>query len=264
RGARRVAVLGAYAGVHGAVLESAGRTHLHMLVTRRQAVHPALGSPVVHTEVLAAHRAAVWAGFAAAVVVAADHQRSGRAATLRTGERPAGDAAERAPRGERRAAPLAGFEPPLGALHQHGRLDELQRMYHRLHLTASDLLGAAALGRRRDRRDPLRVALLLQDRLEVSVQPAELGGERLLRHGAPRRARLRHTVANRNGQLDRAVPYLLKALTPCPPLPSGEGGRGGRRSDQTEPEPRGPRPNRFHHLSDERAAEHGDFGLRVA
>ena len=240
-------------------------------------------------------------------------------------------------------------------------------MHHRLHLTASDLLGAAALGRRRDRRDPLRVVLLLQDRLEVSVQPAELGGELLLRrraprrdtlrrllpqmaqqqlqqltglprrdrcrgggrwvhgldparlerakrggdigidgdtgrqvvhvgfdhrflharsgaehdsrrepphrmHGQPRRARLRHTGANRNGQLDRVVPPLPKALTPCPPLPSGEGGRGplgqggrgGRGSDQTEPEPRRPRPNRFHHLRHERAAEHGDFGLRVA
>src|SRR5207302_221199 len=136
--------LGAHPGVRGAVLESAGRAHLHVLVAGRQAVHPALGGPVVHTEVLAAHRAAVRAGLAAAVVVAADHQRGGRAATLRTGERPAGHAAESAPRGERRAAPLAGFEPPLGALHQHGRLDELQRMYHRLHLTASDPLGAAA------------------------------------------------------------------------------------------------------------------------
>ena len=67
-------------------------------------------------------------------------------------------------------------------------------MYHRLHLTASDLLGAAALGRRRDRRDPLRVALLLQDRLEVSVQPAELGGELLLRRRAPRRDTLRRLL----------------------------------------------------------------------
>src|SRR6266581_6122332 len=110
RRARRVPVLRTHAGVSGAVLEPARRAHLHVLVARRQAVHPALGRPVVHTEVLAAHRAAVRAGLAAAVVVPADHQRGGRAATLRTGERPSGDVAERAPRGERRAAPLAGFE----------------------------------------------------------------------------------------------------------------------------------------------------------
>src|SRR5207248_5861091 len=186
-GARRVPVLDAHAGVSGAVLQSAGRTHLHVLVARRQAVHPTLGRPVVQAEVLAAHRATVRAGLAAAVLVPADHQHGGRAATMWTGERPAGHAADRALRGERRAASLSGFEPPFGALHQHGGLDELQRMYHRLHLTAPDLLGAATLGRRRDRRDPLRVGLLLEDRLEVSVQPAQLGGERLLRRRAPRR-----------------------------------------------------------------------------
>src|SRR5205807_1224092 len=55
RRARRVAVFGAHAGVSGAVLQPAGRAHLHVLVARRQAVHPALGGPVVRTEVLAAH-----------------------------------------------------------------------------------------------------------------------------------------------------------------------------------------------------------------
>src|SRR5205823_12733580 len=94
-------------------------------------------------------------------------------------------------------------------------------------------------------------------------------------HGQPRRARLRYAVPNRNGQLDRLVPPLPKVLTPCPPLtavltpcpplPPGAGGRGGgRRCDETERQVGPTRPNRFHHLRDERAAEHGDFGLRVA
>jgi len=56
---------------------------------------------------------------------------------------------------------------------------------------APDLLGAAALGERRDGANGLRVRLLLQDRLEVAVQAAELGGERLLRRRAPRGHSLR-------------------------------------------------------------------------
>src|SRR5438128_3710757 len=110
RRARRVPVLRTHAGVSGAVLEPARRAHLHVLVARRQAVHPALGRPVVHTEVLAAHRAAMRAGLAAAVVVPADHQRGGRAATVRARERPARYTAERPLRGECRAAPPLGLE----------------------------------------------------------------------------------------------------------------------------------------------------------
>src|ERR1051325_9136937 len=105
RRARRVAVLRTHAGVSGAVLEPARRAHLHVLVARRLAVHPALSRPMVRTEVLAAHRAAVRAGLAAAVVVPADHQRGGRAATVRARERPARYAAERPLRGERGAPP---------------------------------------------------------------------------------------------------------------------------------------------------------------
>src|SRR5207237_7828287 len=74
RGARRVPVLGARAGVSGAVLEPAGRAHLHVLVARRLPVHATLERPVVGAEVLAAYRAAVRAGVAAAGIVARDHQ----------------------------------------------------------------------------------------------------------------------------------------------------------------------------------------------
>src|SRR2546422_7090193 len=57
-------------------------------------------------------------------------------------------------------------------------------MHDGLHLAAPDLFGAATLGERRDGCDRLRVGLLFQDRFEVPVQPAELGGKLLLRRGA--------------------------------------------------------------------------------
>src|SRR2546422_1612233 len=59
-------------------------------------------------------------------------------------------------------------------------------LFRSLHLAAPDLLGAAALGECGDGANGLRVRLLFQDRLEVAVQPAELGGERLLRCRPPR------------------------------------------------------------------------------
>src|SRR5712691_10485245 len=73
---------------------------------------------------------------------------------------------------EGRRTPMRGLELPLGALHQDGRLDELQRMHDGLHLAPPDLFGPAPLGERRDGTDGLRVALLLEDRLEVPVQAA--------------------------------------------------------------------------------------------
>src|SRR3989442_7922493 len=59
-------------------------------------------------------------------------------------------------------------------------------MHDGLPRAAPDLLGAAGLGEGGDGANGLRVRLLFQDRLEVAVQPAELGGERLLRGRAPR------------------------------------------------------------------------------
>src|SRR5207244_4419873 len=82
---------------------------------------------------------------------------------------------------ERRATPPVRLELPLGALYQDGGLDELQGMHDGLYLAAPDLLGAATLGERGDGSNRLRIGLLLEDRLEVPVQAAELGSKLLLR-----------------------------------------------------------------------------------
>src|SRR6266446_2161144 len=81
-------------------------------------------------------------------------------------------------------------------------------MHHGLHLAAPDLLGAAALGERRDGANGLRVRLLLQDRLEVAVQAAELGGERLLRRRAPRGHSLRRLFLEMNQEEPQQVSGL--------------------------------------------------------
>src|SRR5712692_11760337 len=78
-------------------------------------------------------------------------------------------------------------------------------MHDGLHLAAPDLLGAAALGERGDGTDGLRVRLLFQDRLEVAVQPAELGGERLLRCRAPRGHPLRRFLLEMTQQEPQQV-----------------------------------------------------------
>src|SRR4029077_16935116 len=59
-------------------------------------------------------------------------------------------------------------------------------MHDGLHLTAPDLLGAAALGECGNGANGLRVRLLFQDRLEVAGKAAELGGQGLLRRRASR------------------------------------------------------------------------------
>src|SRR5881397_390657 len=115
---------------------------------------------------------------------------------MRARHDPVSRTAQRALRAERRAtAAPRRLEPPLGALDQNGRLDELQRMHHGLHLAAPDLLRAAALGERADRSDGLAVRLLLADRLEVAIEPPELGRELLLRPRAPRGHPLRRLLA---------------------------------------------------------------------
>src|SRR2546422_6020844 len=103
-----------------------------------------------------------------------------------TREQPGRHTTERPLRAERRPPPARRLELPLGALYEDGRVDELQRMHDRLHLAAPDLLGAASLGEGGDGCNSLRIGLLLQDRLEVPVQSAELGGELLLRGSAAR------------------------------------------------------------------------------
>src|SRR2546427_8156057 len=128
----------------------------------------------------------VRAGVAGAVLVPANNERRRRAAAMGTREQPGRHTTERPLRAERRPTPARRLELPLGALYQDGRVDELQRMYDRLHLAAPDLLGAASLGERCDGCNSLRIGLLLKDRLEVPVQSAELGGELLLRGSAAR------------------------------------------------------------------------------
>src|SRR2546425_941018 len=102
-------------------------------------------------------------------------------------------------RAERRATPPVRLELPFGALYQDGRLDELQGMHDGRHLAAPDLLGPATLGERGDGSNGLGIGLLLEDRLEVPVQAAELGSKALLRRGAPRCVALRWTVPSRTG-----------------------------------------------------------------
>src|SRR6266702_1666875 len=188
RRAGRVSVFGADTLVAGAVLQAARRAEAHVLVAHRLTVHATLGDAVVRAEVFGADRAAVRASLTTAVVVPADHQGRGRAAAMRTREQPGRNTTERPLRRECRVTPPRGgrFELPLGALHQDGRLDELQGMYYGLYLAAPDLFGATTLGERRDGADGLGVGLLLEDRLEVAVQPFQLRRERLLRCNAAR------------------------------------------------------------------------------
>src|SRR2546422_1022488 len=176
RRAGRMPVLGAHALVGRAVLESARRADSHVLVTRRLSVHPTLRDTVVRAKVLGTDRAAVRAGVAGAVLVPANNERRRRAAAMGTREQPGRHTTERPLRAERRPTPARRLELPLGALYEDGRVDELQRMHDRLHLAAPDLLGAASLGEGCDGCNSLRIGLLLQDRLEVAIQPAELGG----------------------------------------------------------------------------------------
>src|SRR3989441_1418311 len=189
--AGRVAALRADSLVHRAVRHAAGLAHARVLLAGGLLIHTAPRDAVVRAEVRGADRAARRAGLAAAVVVPADHQGRGRAAAMRTREQPSRPTTERPLRAEGRATPMCRLELPLGALHEDGRLDELQRMHDGLHLAAPDLLGAATLGERGDGANAFRIGLLFENRLEVPVQAAEVGGERLLRRGAPRRDPLR-------------------------------------------------------------------------
>src|SRR6266571_2439575 len=157
RRAGRMPVLGAHALVDRAMLEPARRADAHVLVTRRLSVHPTLRDAMVRAKVLGTDRAAVRAGFAAAVLVPANNERRRRAAAMGTREQPGRHTTERPLRAERRPTPARRLEPPLGALYEDGRVDELQRMHDGLHLATPDLLGAATLGERCDGCNSLRI-----------------------------------------------------------------------------------------------------------
>src|SRR5438552_8128669 len=194
RGASRVAALRADCFVHRAVRHAARLAYARVLLAGGLLIHTAARDAVVRAEVLGADRAAGRAGITAAVVVPADHQARGRAAAMRTRQQTGGLATERPLSAESRATPVCRLELPLGALHQDARLDELQRMHDGLHLAPPDLFRSAPLGERRDGCDGLRVGLLCQNRLEIPVQPRELGGKRLFRGGPPRGHPLRRLL----------------------------------------------------------------------
>src|SRR5438876_10921196 len=192
REARRaggVAVLRADPRVRRAVLEAARWAHPHVLVARGLAVHATLDDAVLGAEVLGTDGAAVRAGLSPAVPPrgAAHHERRRRSPALRARHDPVGRTAQRTLRAECGATPSSRLEPPLDALDQRGGLDELQGMYDRLHLAASDLFSPPTLGERGDGPKGLRVRLFFQDRLEIPIEPRELEGEVLLGHRPPRR-----------------------------------------------------------------------------
>jgi len=168
-----------------AVLEPARRADMHVFGARGLTVHATLRDAVLRTEVLGADRAARRARFAGAVPLPANHQRFRRPTAMRAGDRPGSFTAQRPLRAERGCPPVRRLHAPLSVLHQHAGMDELQRMHHRLHLAAPDLLGAAPLGERRDGSDGVGVRLLLEDRLEIPIQPAQLDDKPLLRRRAP-------------------------------------------------------------------------------
>src|ERR1041385_624115 len=152
RRAGGVTVLGADSRMGRAMLEATRWAHPDVLVARGLTVHATLDDAVLRTEVLCTHRAAVRAGLTAAVVVPAHDERRRRCAAVWAGHHPAfprGGRAQRPLRAEGRAPASRGLEPPLDALDEHARFDELQRMHHRSHLAAPDLLGAAPFGGRR-------------------------------------------------------------------------------------------------------------------
>src|SRR5437667_317311 len=260
REARRaggVAVLRADPRVRRAVLEAARWAHPHVLVARGLAVHATLADAVLGAEVLGTDGAAVRAGLAAAVppLVAAHHERRRRSPALRARHDPVGRTAQRTLRAECGATPSSRLEPPLDALDQRGGLDELQGMYDRLHLAASDLFSPPTLGERCDGPKGLRVRLFFQDRLEIPIEPRELEGEVLLGHRPPRH---RMHGPPRLAALRRAIPYGYRQLDVL--RIAGD----SRRRDQSQREPGGASANRFDQLGQEGAAEHRDLGVRVA
>src|SRR5438445_8578593 len=81
-------------------------------------------------------------------------------------------------------------------------------MHDGLYLAAPDLLGAATLGERGDGSNGLSIGWLLEDRLEVPVQAAELGSKLLLRRGTPRGDPLRRLFLEMAQEEPQQVPGL--------------------------------------------------------
>src|SRR3989442_1052347 len=131
-----VPVLGAPALVRRAIVQGARSADAHVLVTCRLLVHATVCNAVLRAEILAANRALRRARLTAAVVAPADHEARRRPTTMRAGHDPGGGTAQRPLCVERCVTPMRRLELPLGALHQNGRVDELQGMHDGLHLAA--------------------------------------------------------------------------------------------------------------------------------
>src|SRR5882762_2343813 len=127
---------------------------------------------------------------------------------MRTRHGPRGGTAQGSLRAERPPPPPRRLELPLRPLHHDGSLDELHGMHGRPHLTAPDLFGPAPRGERRDRADGLRARLLLEDRLEVPLEPGELGGKLARGRGASRGYPLRRLVTEMAQEEPEQVPGL--------------------------------------------------------
>src|SRR2546423_5705083 len=83
------------------------------------------------------------------------------------------------------------------------------------HLTAPDLFGPAPRGESRDRADGLLAGLLLEDRLEVPLEPGELGGKLARGRGASRGYPLRRLVTEMAQEEPEQVPGLPSGNRLC-------------------------------------------------
>src|SRR2546423_15411732 len=83
------------------------------------------------------------------------------------------------------------------------------------HLTAPDLFGPAPRGESRDRADGLLAGLLLEDRLEVPLEPGELGGKLARGRGASRGYPLRRLVTQMAQEEPEQVPGLASCNRLC-------------------------------------------------
>src|SRR3989440_8053206 len=88
-------------------------------------------------------------------------------------------------------------------------------MHGRPHLTAPDLLGPAPRGEARPRPVGLLAGLLLEDRLEVPLEPGELGGKLARGRGASRGYPLRRLVTEMAQEQPEQVPGLPSGNRLC-------------------------------------------------
>src|SRR2546428_12583952 len=114
-------------------------------------------------------------------------------------------------------------------------------MHGRPHLTAPDLFGPAPRGESRDRADGLLARLLLEDRLEIPLEPGELGGKLARGRGASRGYPLRRLVTEMaqeepeqvsglpsGNRLCRGCQRFIGGAAPAPLQRLGRAAPGGR------------------------------------